>query len=111
MTLAPEPSAPAPAAPGAGGGPAYDSGSIAIAAAGASELSAEDRTLGHGVFTATLLDGLRGAADADRDGRVDAEEVAAFLSSEVPSHAARVGGRQTPAVSRSGATGGIYLSR
>jgi len=39
---------------------------------------------GAGVFTATLADGLRGAADANRDRRISLEELRGFLQAEAP---------------------------
>ncbi|MBI3723346.1 caspase family protein [bacterium] len=99
-------------APVAGDAPGKESDatSLTIAATGASELSTEDPKLGQGVFTIALLRGLRGEADANKDGKVTGDELASFLKNEVPSLAARAGGKQTPAVT---ATGGatIWLSR
>ncbi len=50
----------------------------------------------HGVFTYSLLAGLRGGADADHDGTVTAGELAAFIAREVPRTAARIDREQTP---------------
>jgi hypothetical protein len=47
------------------------------------------------LFTATLLEGLRGAADRDRDAHVDTDELAGYLTREVE---ARSGGAQRPVV-------------
>ncbi len=55
-----------------------------IAAAQQTESSLERDELGHGVFTSCLLEGLRGHADTNRDGRVIFEELAKYLNIEVP---------------------------
>jgi uncharacterized caspase-like protein len=55
-----------------------------IAAARQTESSYERDNLGHGVFTWSLLEGLRGNADADQDGMVIFDELARYLSIEVP---------------------------
>lgn len=50
-------------------------GVISISSCQAGQVSREDEALGHGVFTALLLDGLAGAADADFDGAVRTDEL------------------------------------
>jgi tetratricopeptide (TPR) repeat protein len=61
-------------------------GVIRLLASRADELSYEDKRWGggHGVFTYHLLEGLKGAADRDRDGFVRADELEEFLSTVVP---------------------------
>ncbi|HSO62683.1 MAG TPA: caspase family protein, partial [Desulfobacterales bacterium] len=49
-------------------------GKVIISASAANEVSVEKDELQHGVFTYYLLEGLRGAADADRDGTVTVDE-------------------------------------
>jgi formylglycine-generating enzyme required for sulfatase activity len=73
--------------------------SVLIGATGANQLSVEDKKRKHGVFTASLLDGLAGAADANRDGAVSLGELAAHLKSHVPRLARQAGGNQIPVVS------------
>jgi len=85
--------------------------SVLIAAAGESELSTENADLEQGCFTMGLLNGLRGAADRDGDGRVTDQELGKFLTAEVPALAARVGGKQTPEVTSAGNVGVAILSR
>jgi hypothetical protein len=58
-------------------------GRIVLTASRASEVSEERANLGHGVFTYYLLEGLRGAADADGDGLVTVDEAYAYVSSKV----------------------------
>ena len=55
-----------------------------MTASGANEVSAEDEKLQHGVFTFYLLEGLAGAADADKDGLVTVDEVYRHVSTHVP---------------------------
>ncbi|MEP7341289.1 MAG: caspase family protein [Acidobacteriota bacterium] len=55
-----------------------------ITAARQTEVSHERDTIGHGVFTWSLLEGLRGNADKDQDGIVVFDEMANYLSNEVP---------------------------
>ncbi|HBP20656.1 MAG TPA: hypothetical protein DEA08_23070 [Planctomycetes bacterium] len=78
--------------------PQAEGASVVVAATQANQLSREDRRTGHGVFTACLLKGLRGAADASGDGSVSLGELAAHLQAEVPRLARAAGGNQTPAI-------------
>lgn len=55
-----------------------------ITASRQTESSHERDNLGHGVFTWSLLEGLRGHADKDQDGMVIFDEIATYLSNEVP---------------------------
>jgi hypothetical protein len=50
----------------------------------------------HGLFTYWLLDGLRGAADANRDRVVTAGELGGFVSRRVQDTAAQLGREQSP---------------
>ncbi|MBI4254682.1 MAG: caspase family protein, partial [Candidatus Rokubacteria bacterium] len=51
---------------------------------------------GHGIFTYYLVQGLRGAADANRDGIVSLQELYAYLEREVGRKSRAVGGNQHP---------------
>lgn len=68
---------------------------VTLSAADAHELSHEGREWGggHGAFTYLLLEGLRGAADTNQDGRVTFPEAAAYVEQRVP---AATGGAQNP---------------
>jgi TolB-like protein len=68
---------------------------VTLSAAAGDEFSREGTQWGggHGVFTHTLLEGLRGAADADRDGVVTFTEAAAFTQQRV---SAATNGAQNP---------------
>jgi hypothetical protein len=59
-------------------------GTIILTASGANEVSAESDEYGHGVFTHFLLEGLRGSADADKDGAITVDEVFGYVSRHVP---------------------------
>ncbi|MBL4847149.1 MAG: SUMF1/EgtB/PvdO family nonheme iron enzyme [Planctomycetes bacterium] len=75
-----------------------DFASVVIAATGPNELSMEDKKSKHGVFTASLLSGLRGHADKDRNGNVSLGELTTYLTTEVPLRARKAGGTQTPTI-------------
>jgi formylglycine-generating enzyme required for sulfatase activity len=76
--------------------PTKGSASVVIAATGANELSVEDKKSKHGVFTASLLEGLRGGADGDRSGTVSLGELGRYLEVQVPQRAKAAGGNQRP---------------
>ena len=60
------------------------SGLVTLASCDVDELSYEDKSGGHGVFTAQVAKALRGGADFNRDSVVDTEELFAFCSERVP---------------------------
>jgi hypothetical protein len=93
----------------ASGEPEKSRATVSFFASGANELSAEDKNMGGGVFTAALLSGLRGEADEDGDGRVTAGELSRYLVRQVPKLAAEAGGKQTPVVQ--GVDTGFFLTR
>ncbi len=59
-------------------------GRIILTASGANKVSAEKPELEHGVFTHFLVQGLEGAADANRDGLITVDEIYNYVSIEVP---------------------------
>jgi hypothetical protein len=59
-------------------------GTIIMTASGANEVSSENEKLQHGVFTYYLLEGLAGAADADKDGLITVDEIYQYVSVQVP---------------------------
>ena len=63
-------------------------GRIIITASGAGELAREDENLGggHGVFTYYLLEGLKGAADADGDKLITSGEAYEYVFKNVSRH-------------------------
>ncbi|HUF50100.1 MAG TPA: caspase family protein [Longimicrobiales bacterium] len=68
---------------------------LTLTAAADNELSLEDAKWGggHGVFTYNILEALKGAGDADGNGIVTFDEVAAYVASRVKTE---TGGRQSP---------------
>jgi len=88
--------------------------SVLIAATGPNQLSVEDPKRKQGVFTGSVLAGLEGAADADRDGVVSLGELSAYLQVQVPQRAKQAGGNQTPTLRLAGDEAfakGLVLSR
>ena len=59
-------------------------GHAVLAAASSEQMALEQGEAGHGVFTYALLQGIAGSADANRDGIVDIDELAAHLAKTVP---------------------------
>ena len=92
--------------------PATTAGGVGFAAAGPSQISKESPQFGggHGLFAFALTSGLRGEADANRDGTVTVDELAAFLDRRYR-EAADEGSRLTvaPRVS-SGSNGTLPLA-
>ncbi|MDX6770636.1 MAG: caspase family protein [Elusimicrobiota bacterium] len=68
----------------------------ALAASGPGQISSSYDAAGHGLMTYHLLRGLRGGADADRDGRVTFGELADFVGPEVEREARLSNVEQTP---------------
>jgi len=71
-------------------------GRVVIASCSPTELSLESDEHGHGLFTYHLIEGLRGAADANGDGVVTESELFDYVSSAVRRDAQIRGGRMTP---------------
>ncbi|OGK95491.1 MAG: hypothetical protein A3D33_20655 [Candidatus Rokubacteria bacterium RIFCSPHIGHO2_02_FULL_73_26] len=71
-------------------------GRVIVTASRPSEVSIELPELGHGIFTYYLVAGLRGAADANRDGIVTLQELYEYLAREVGRKSRAVGGNQHP---------------
>jgi hypothetical protein len=68
-------------------------GRMILTASDVNQVSQEDPTLGHGIFTHYLLEALNGAADLDGDGAVTVREVHLYLQRKVHERSAGV---QTP---------------
>ena len=71
-------------------------GRAIVTASRPSELSVELSELGHGLFTYYLVDGLKGAADLNRDGVVTLQELYEYVEAQVSRKARAVGGNQHP---------------
>jgi len=59
-------------------------GRVIISSSSANEISKEDDSLQHGIFTYFLLEGLKGKADNDGDGIITVSELFSYLSRKVP---------------------------
>jgi len=81
-------------------------GTIIMTASGANEVSSEDEKLQHGVFTFYLLEGLAGAADADKDGLITVDEIYHYVSVQVP----RATGQEQHPVKKGTVEGRLILS-
>jgi Caspase domain len=71
-------------------------GIITLAASSGKERSVELSDVGHGAFTYFLAKGLRGEADANKDGVVTADELWSYLRGKVAAASGRAGKAQTP---------------
>ena len=71
-------------------------GRAIITASRPAEVSIELPELGHGLFTYYLLQGLRGAADLNRDGIVSLQELYEYVEQQVSQKSRAVGGNQHP---------------
>jgi uncharacterized caspase-like protein len=80
-------------------------GKIIITASAANEVSVEKDELQHGVFTYYLLEGLRGAADFDRDGLITVDEIYRHVSERVP----RATGQEQNPVLKGSVEGSLVL--
>jgi len=71
-------------------------GRAIFTAARPAEVSIELPELGHGIFTYYLAEGLRGAADLNRDGIVSLQELYEYVEQQVSRKSRAVGGNQHP---------------
>ncbi len=63
---------------------AEDSNIVVMSSTDSGTLAQEIASLGHGVFTHALLEGMRGKADSYQDGQVTMSELNAFVANAVP---------------------------
>ncbi|MGK7392505.1 MAG: caspase family protein [Candidatus Cyclobacteriaceae bacterium M2_1C_046] len=63
---------------------ARSTGTFWITASGSEQFATELKTLGHGVFTYSILQGLQGAADINRDGKLSVKELSFYIEEQVP---------------------------
>jgi WD40 repeat protein len=63
---------------------ARSTGTYWLTASGSEQLAGEFATLGHGVFTFSLLMGLSGMADSDIDGKISVKELSFYIEKLVP---------------------------
>ena len=71
-------------------------GRAIITASRPAEVSIELPELGHGIFTYYTVEGLKGAADANRDGIVTLQELYEYVEAQVSRKSRAVGGNQHP---------------
>ena len=71
-------------------------GRVIVTASATNEVSLELPELGHGLFTYYLTEGLKGAADLNRDGIVSLQELYEYVEQQVSRKARLVGGKQHP---------------
>lgn len=71
-------------------------GRAIITASRPSEVSIELAELGHGIFTYYLVEGLKGAADLNRDGIITVQELYEYVEQKVSVKSRSVGGNQHP---------------
>jgi uncharacterized caspase-like protein len=71
-------------------------GRAIVTASRTNEVSIELPELGHGIFTYYLVNGLKGAADLNRDGIVSLQELYEYVEQQVTSKSRNVGGNQHP---------------
>ena len=64
-------------------------GRVIISSCSANEISKEDDTLQHGIFSYHLLEGLKGRADQDGDGIITVSELFSYISRKVPEASAQ----------------------
>jgi uncharacterized caspase-like protein len=67
-------------------------------------------SLGHGLFTYYVLEGLQGKADRNGDGIVTVSELYEYVEDQVDTAARRAGGRQRPLM-KGEIEGSLPLSR
>jgi uncharacterized caspase-like protein len=71
-------------------------GRAIITASRPAEVSIELPELGHGIFSYFLVNGLKGAADLNRDGIVSLQELYEYVEQQVTTKSRAVGGNQHP---------------
>ena len=71
-------------------------GRAIVTASRPAEVSIELPELGHGIFTYYLVQGLKGAADGNRDGIVSLQELYEYVEQQVTAKSRAVGGNQHP---------------
>lgn len=87
---------------------AHDAKIVVFSATDADTLAQETPRLGHGVFTYSLVAGLKGGADFNRDGKVQMLELGSYISGQVVK---LTRGSQRPAFFLSGATDFVFARR
>lgn len=82
---------------------AHASGVHVVAAAAKDQFAAEVAKLGHGAFTYTLLDGLKGRADLSADSIITVRELTTFVEDQLPELSGKLAGyAQFPVIASRG---------
>ena len=63
---------------------ARSTGTFWITSTGSDQFASEFAKLGHGIFTYTLLEGISGAADVNKDQRLTIRELSTYIENKVP---------------------------
>ena len=63
---------------------ARSTGTFWITATGSDQFASEFEKLGHGVFTYSLLEGLKGEADTNGDKKLTVRELSTYIENKVP---------------------------
>ncbi len=63
---------------------ARSTGTCWITSTGSDQFASEFAKLGHGIFTYTLLEGMNGAADVNKDQRLTIRELSTYIENKVP---------------------------
>jgi len=75
---------------------AFPDGFTVITASRGDQISSSSPELKHGIFSYYLMRGMEGDADANRDGRITAGEMQAYLAENVARQAGMMNRRQEP---------------
>ena len=84
-------------------------GRFVVTACATNEVSLESPQRGHGIFTHYLVEGLRGAADTDQNGKVTIDELYEYVYRNVERDAREIGGSMNP-VKKGSVRGTVYLT-
>jgi uncharacterized caspase-like protein len=63
---------------------ARSTGTFWITASGSEQFATELEKLGHGIFTYTILEGIKGNADVNKDRKLSIRELSVFIEEQVP---------------------------
>jgi hypothetical protein len=63
---------------------ARSTGTFWITSTGSDQFASEFDKLGHGIFTYTLLEGIKGAADTNKDSKLTIRELSTYIEDKVP---------------------------
>lgn len=85
-----------------------NTGVVIYSASSSRQFSMESAEWGNGIFTKVLIEGLKGQADANRDGQVMTSELEGFLAREVKR---RTGDLQVPVMAKPGGVPDLVLLR